>query len=80
MLVIDKDRVNLLMKRSGTKTYRELALNAGLHYNTVTRVLNGSIFDSVTADKMAQALKCNPIDLMTAEGFPDPNLAALAVH
>lgn len=48
-------------------------------YHTVTRVLNGSMFDSATAEKMAKALNCNPIDLLTAEDFPDPNLVALAV-
>jgi len=79
MLTIDKERVNVLMKRAGIKTYRDLASSAGVHYNTVTRVLNGSVFDSATADKLATALNCSPIDLMSAEGSPDPNLVALAV-
>ena len=79
MLVIDKERVSILMKRADIRTYRELAEKAGIHYNTVTKVLNGAKFDSETANKLALALNCSPIDLMTAEGFPDPNSATLAV-
>ena len=76
--VIDRERVDLLMKRSGIKTYTALAERAGLHPNTLTKVLKGTKWDSSTAMKLADALDCNPIDLQTAIGYPSPNWGTLA--
>lgn len=79
-LIIDRKRVDVLMERVEIRTYMELANTADVHYNTVTNALNGGPFSSTTARKLADALKCSPIDLMTAQGYPDPNSVALAVH
>ena len=78
-LIIDRKRVDLLMERAQIKSYRKLAQAAGIHENTIFNVLRGAAFDSNTAKRLALVLHCNPIDLMTAEGFPDPNSVALAV-
>jgi len=75
--IIDKERVELLMKRAGVRTYTELAARSGLHPNTLTKVLGGRTWDSMTAQKLALALDCNPIDLQTAIGFPPPNWGTL---
>ena len=79
-LKIDNERVDLLMKRANIKSYRALAEKANIHYNTVTNIMRGGTFDSNTARKLAWALNCNPIDLMTTKGFPDPNLETLVVR
>ncbi|GIV81677.1 MAG: hypothetical protein KatS3mg051_1031 [Anaerolineae bacterium] len=78
-LIIDRTRVDLLMRRAGIESYADLAARAGVHENTLLRVLKGHNWTSETAAKLAAALNCNPIDLMTAEGYPDPNWEPLAV-
>lgn len=78
-LVIDKERVDILMKRANIRTYSELAKRSGLHQNTLTKVLRGRTWDSNTAQKLAGALQCSPIDLQVAEGYPFPNWETLAV-
>ena len=78
-LVIDRTRVRVLMERAGIKTLTELAAKADVHQNTLTKVLNGEEFRSTTVAKLAKALNCNPVDLQVAEGYPDPNLVALAL-
>lgn len=77
--VIDRERVDLLMKRANIKTYAELAARSELHPNTLTKVLGGRTWDSKTAMKLANALECNPIDLQVAWGYPAPNWGTLAV-
>jgi plasmid maintenance system antidote protein VapI len=67
------------MDREGVSMLQELAERAGIHPNTLTKVLSGESWTPETAVKLAVALNCNPIDLLVAEGFPDPNWAALAV-
>lgn len=78
-LTIDRTRVRVLMERAGIETLTDLAERAGLHQNTLTKILRGEEFRSTTAEKLAKALSCNPVDLQVAEGFPDPNLVALAL-
>ena len=78
-LRIDRERVDILMKDRGISSFAELARVAGLHPNTLVKVLKGKNWDSSTAEKLAAALDCNPIDLQVAEGYPDPNWEALAV-
>jgi lambda repressor-like predicted transcriptional regulator len=77
-LVIDRERVEILMKREGIQTFRELSEKSGLHKNTLTKVLSGQTWDSRTVEKLAGALNCSPIDLQTAQGYPAPNLVTLA--
>lgn len=75
--IIDKERVDLLMKRASISTYVELAERSGLHQNTLTKILDGKSWQSKTAMKLAKALHCSPIDLQTLVGFPLPNLETL---
>lgn len=71
-LRIDRERVEALMKRKGIETYQELSKVSGVHANTLTVVMRGGNWSTGTAEKLAAALNCNPIDLMVAEGFPEP--------
>ena len=76
--IIDRERVDLLMKQVDIGTYADLAKQTGLHKNTLTKILNGSKWHSDTIDKLAIALRCNPIDLISTIGYPSPNWVTLA--
>jgi len=73
---IDKHRLEFLMEQKGIRTLQQLAEISGVHGNTLTRILRGEKWTSDTATKLADALDCNPIDLLVAKGYPDPKLAA----
>lgn len=77
---IDEERVRALMKENGLHSYQDLAAASGVHANTLTVVLRGGGWSAKTAERLAKALNCNPIDLIVTEGFPEPFLAAQASH
>ena len=60
-------------------TQRDLARESGLSEPTVYNVLGGKRFTSETLEKLATALGVNPIDLVEAEGYESPHVAAPAV-
>lgn len=76
---IDETRLKLLMQRAGIESYTELAEKSGIHRNTLHNVIRGEAWKSDTAAKLADVLGCNPIDMLVADGYPDPNWEALAV-
>lgn len=76
---IDKYRLEFLMEQKGIKTLQELADMSGVHRNSLTRILRGERWTSDTATKLADALGCNPIDLLVARGYPDPKSVAPVV-
>lgn len=55
---------------------RELAKLSGISEPTITRLLHGRPFSSETLGKLAEALDCHPIDLIDANGFDSPHVAA----
>ena len=71
-LRIDGERVHVLMRERGIGTLQELAGISGVHANTLTPVLRGGGWSAKTAEKLAEALGCNPIDLLVSEGYPEP--------
>ena len=77
-LRIDKRRVRYFMNRSEIDTQLELAQKAGLDKYTISRLLDGGTFTSGTVEKLATALRCNPIDLLEADGYPAPHVDAQA--
>lgn len=73
MVKIDKAKVEQLMRERGFSSFTQLAAAAGLHHNTMYNVLDNPKFESVTLAKLATALECSPVDLMTWNGFaPEP--------
>lgn len=78
--IIDAEKVDFLKKREGFLTDRQLAEAAGINANTLTNVVRkGNSFDSKTLDRLAEALRCNPLDLQTvAPEAPEPFSRALA--
>lgn len=55
---------------------RELARISGISEPTITRLLQGKPFTSDTLGKLADALDCNPVDLIEARGFVSPHVVA----
>lgn len=59
---------------------RELAQLADVGEATMYRILGGAAFNSVTLGKIAEALECNPVDLIDAGDFADPLVEASPVE
>lgn len=77
--VIDPARLDVAKERAGILTDKELAERTGMSTNTLVRLRKGLTFDSGTLDRLAEALQCSPIDLLVAEGAPEPFSRAPAV-
>jgi Cro/C1-type HTH DNA-binding domain len=73
---LDERKVKVLMAMNGIDTLPALAEKAGMHYNSVYKMVNTGRFSIDSIESLANVLGCNPIDLMTTEGYPDPKLAA----
>jgi DNA-binding Xre family transcriptional regulator len=74
-LIIDRKRVYVLAQRQDIFTVEELARVCKIHANTLSRILNGSGWQSQTVESLARALACHPFDLMvTDDSFPVPSL------
>lgn len=64
MLRINKKEYKRRLMLLGVSS-KELASIAGLHVTTVSRAINGrGNTDPVTIGKIAQALKCEPVDIL----------------
>ena len=59
---------------------RELAKKADVGEATIYRILNGAAFTSDTLGKIAEALGCNPVDLISSENFASPLVEASAIE
>ncbi len=71
--------IRVLMAKAGIETQGELAERAGLHYNTVSVVMNGPGDRVVHVMGFARGLGVKPSELMReAESWPDPVTAELA--
>lgn len=55
---------------------QELAVKSGVSEPTITRLKRGEQFTSGTLGKLAEALECNPIDLLDTAGYPAPHMGA----
>jgi len=49
-------------------------------WSTVARIRDEGTTTLKTIGEMASALGCHPVDLISANGYPDPKLDALAAH
>jgi transcriptional regulator with XRE-family HTH domain len=77
---LDERKVKVMMALRGVGSQKELAEKSGVHQDTLVQLLRGRrSFSPETLEKLAQALDCNPLDLLTTEGFPPPHLAAPVV-
>jgi DNA-binding Xre family transcriptional regulator len=78
-VIIDRGKVKMFMGARGIPDQGRLAEKAGIDQDTVTKVLKGNGFRSVTLEALADALGVNPIDILTFEGYPAPHLAAQGI-
>lgn len=66
-------RLVRLMLASRDMSVRDLARASGVHEQTLYNLMAGKDFTSGTLAKIAAALDCHPVDLIDAQGYPDPN-------
>jgi DNA-binding Xre family transcriptional regulator len=77
---LDERKVKVLMAMNAIDTLPALAEKAGMHYNSIHKMVKSGRFSIESLEALANVLGCNPIDLVTTEGFPDPKSPALVVH
>ncbi len=78
-LRVDEQRVRARMVECRIYSVEELARRSDVTSSTLRRMFAGEEFLSTSLTKIATALNCSPFDLLTAEGHPDPLLAAPAL-
>jgi len=74
---IDRLRLERLMELRGFDN-ESLAAAMGKHYNSILRLKIEQSTTLANLEKLCQVLRCHPFDLLVAEGFPKPFLAAPA--
>lgn len=74
---IDRDRLETLMRLRGLGI-ADLAVRMDMHYNSVLRIRNEESTSMKGLEKLCNALECHPFDLIVAQGYPKPFLAAPA--
>jgi DNA-binding Xre family transcriptional regulator len=79
-LRLDGRRLKVLMAMNGIDTLPQLAEQANMHYNSVYKMVNTGRFSIDSIESLANVLGCNPIDLVTTEGYPDPKSVPLVVR
>ncbi len=78
-LRIDPTRVKVLAALKGIKTNDELATRAGITQRTLSNIMSGKNARLDTVSALALALGCHPFDILVANGFPAPHMAAPAI-
>lgn len=76
---IDKRRLEAVMALREVSN-EELAKRMGKHYNSVLRLKAEQSTTLQNLTLLCDALECHPFDLLVAEGFPQPFLAAPVSH
>lgn len=79
-LRLDERKVKVLMAMNGIDSLPELAEAAGMHYNSVYKMVNTGRFSIDSLESLSNVLHCNPIDLITTEGYPDPKSVPLVAR
>ena len=77
-LRVDEKRLDLAMAGAGIRQYEDLAAAAKISSQTIRNIRKDGICSMNVLAALANALNCNPIDLIVTPGFPDPKLEALA--
>lgn len=75
---VDEKRLDLAMAAAGVRQYDELATAAGITTQTIRNIRANGVCSMKVLAALADALNCNPIDLIVTPGFPDPKSDALA--
>lgn len=75
---IDPQRLKITMTAAGIHTDKELAEKAKITIRTITNVKKFGTCSWDAWNSIADAIGCNPIDLLITPGYPRPNWEALA--
>ena len=76
---IDKRRLETIMEMRGFDN-DSLAAAMGKHYNSIIRLKQEQSTTLSNLERLCQALRCHPFDLIVAEGFPEPFWAPQVSH
>lgn len=77
-LKVDPRKLDIAMATSGVRTDNALAEMANVTDRTIRNIRNEETCSLRVLERIAISLGCNPIDLLTTPGFPDPKSDALA--
>ena len=75
-LRLNERALKVYMAERGINTKEELARASGISTFTLRRIIGGEDFRLSTLESIADALKCNPLDLLEPEGYPSPHVEA----
>ena len=64
MYRINKGKLSVAMLNAGVDTSKRLAELSGVSVNTISRLNNGGSVKLPTLQAMAEALNCNPVELV----------------
>lgn len=84
---VDWEKIELLIRdlkvdlsEYGNSTINYLSKKTGRPWSTIKRVKDEQTTTLKTIGEIANALGCHPVDLISANGYPDPKSDALAVR
>lgn len=82
---VDWKKVMLLVREIDLREYGNsevvyLSKKMKRPWSTVKRIKDEGTTTLKTIGELANALGCHPVDLISAQGYPDPKSDALAVH
>ena len=66
MLKVDKDKLEIAMKKAGIPSIRQLSIVSGISRQTIYSVQDGG-FVSTKVDALADTLGVSPLDLLSAD-------------
>lgn len=75
---VDSRRLDIAMAAAGIRTDKELAAKSGVEDRTIRNVRSSGTCSFKVLNSLADAIGCNPIDLLVTPGYPDPKWGALA--
>lgn len=64
-LIINEEKLRVQMAHAGIYSLAELSRKANVHYNTVYSLTEMGDFKSSTVERIAAALGCDPLDLLS---------------
>lgn len=75
---VDSRRLDVALAVAGIRSDRELSEKSGVDERTLNNVRRLGSCSFKVLNSIADAIGCNPIDLLVTPGYPDPKWGALA--
>lgn len=77
-ILVDATRLDIAMAVARIRTDEKLAEKSDVDDRTLRNIRKNGKCSLDTLNRIASAIGCNPIDLLTTPGYPDPKWDALA--